>query len=153
MTGEYFGTGTKKGGRGMARRSLDLIDAMYDIARVAQPITGRGVGYKLFTAGFIPSMATPDMRKVYRLLKEARERGVIPWEWIVDETRSIERVSTWFDPAEYARCVARSSRRDFWDQQSHRVQVWSGYRCVAARASALRRRCLLLLKPHPDRHR
>jgi hypothetical protein len=34
-------------------------------------------------------------------------------------------VSTWDDPAEYARCVARSYRRDFWNQQPHRVQVWS----------------------------
>ena len=65
------------------------------------------------------------MQRVYRLLKEAREQGIIPWEWIVDETRAIERVSTWDDPAEYARCVARSYRRDFWNQQPHRVQVWS----------------------------
>ena len=44
------------------------------------------------------------MQRVYRLLKEARERGDIPWEWIVDETRALERASTWDDPAEYARC-------------------------------------------------
>ena len=62
---------------------------------------------------------------MYRLLKEARERGDIPWEWIVDETRALERTSTWSDPAEYARCVARSYRRDFWDQQPVRCEVWS----------------------------
>jgi hypothetical protein len=109
----------------MAQRSLDLIEAMYHVAEAAQPITGRGVGYKLFTAGLIPSMATTEMQKVYRLLRIAREQGDIPWEWIVDETRAIERVSTWSDPEEYARCVARSYRRDFWDQQPHRLQVWS----------------------------
>jgi hypothetical protein len=27
--------------------------------------------------------------------------------------------------ADYAKCVARSYRRDFWDQQPYRVQVWS----------------------------
>jgi hypothetical protein len=109
----------------MAKRSLDLIEAMYAAAELAQPITGRGIGYKLFTAGLIPSMARSEMQRVYRLLKEARERGSIPWEWIVDETRSIERVSTWADPDQYARCVARSYRRDFWDQQPVRVEVWS----------------------------
>ena len=36
-----------------------------------------------------------EMRKVYRLLKLAREQGLIPWEWIVDETRELERVSSW----------------------------------------------------------
>jgi hypothetical protein len=114
-----------KKGRGRAKSSLDLIEAMYDAAEAAQPITGRGIGYKLFTTGLIASMSRNDMQKVYRLLKEAREEGTIPWEWIVDETRSLERVSTWSNPEEYARCVAQSYRRDFWDQQPIRVEVWS----------------------------
>jgi hypothetical protein len=58
-------------------------------------------------------------------LKQARERGLIPWGWIVDETRAIERVSTWSNPTEYARCVAQSYRRDFWYQQPCRVMVVS----------------------------
>jgi hypothetical protein len=122
---EQFQTGMKKPGRGMARASLDLIAAMYAIAKAAQPITGRGVGYKLFTAGLITSMSTNEMQKVYRLLRIAREQGDIPWEWVVDETRELEKVSTWKDPAAYARTVARSYRRDFWDQQPVRVEVWS----------------------------
>jgi hypothetical protein len=62
---EYFETGIKKGGRGMAQRSLDLIEAMYGMAEAAQPITGRGIGYKLFTAGLISSMTTNEMQRVY----------------------------------------------------------------------------------------
>jgi hypothetical protein len=58
----------------MAQRSL-LIEAMHAAAEAAQPITGRGIGYKLFTAGLIPSMATSEMQKVYRLLRIAREQG------------------------------------------------------------------------------
>jgi hypothetical protein len=123
---EYFETSLKKGhGRGKAKRSLDLIEAMYTAAEAAQPITGRGIGYKLFAAGLIPSMAKPEMQRVYRLLKEAREDGTIPWEWIVDETRELGRVPTWNNPAQYARVVARSYRRDFWNQQPARVEVWS----------------------------
>src|SRR5262245_21013847 len=98
---------------------------MYEAAEAAQPITGRGIGYKLFAAGLTPSMSRADMMRVYRLLKEARENGDIPWDWIVGETRSLERTSTWSNPEQYARCVARSYRRDFWDQQPHRVEVWS----------------------------
>jgi hypothetical protein len=125
MTTEYFETSSKKVGRGRAQHSLDLIEAMYAAAEAAQPITGRGIGYKLFTAGLIPSMAKSEMQRVYRLLKEAREQGDIPWEWIVDETRSLERTSTWANPAEFAKCVVRSYRRDFWNQQLVRVEVWS----------------------------
>jgi hypothetical protein len=123
---ELIGTGTKKGRpTGMARRSLDLIDVMAEIIEAAQPITGRGVGYKLFVRRLIKSMARKDMQRVYRLLKEARERDILPWDWIVDETRGIEQVPTWDDPGEFARSVARQYRRDFWAQQPERCQVWS----------------------------
>jgi hypothetical protein len=121
---EHFDTRSKKG-RGMARASLALIEAMYEAAKAARPITGRGIGYKLFTAGLIPSMDRPVMQRVYRLLKEARERGSIPWDWIVDETRDLERTPSWDNPADFVRVVSRSYRRDFWNQQPNRVEVWS----------------------------
>jgi hypothetical protein len=108
-----------------AQASTDLINAMYAAAKKTQPNTGRGIGYQLFTVNMIPSMARKEMARVYRLLKEAREEGKIPWGWIVDETREEERVGTWDDPAQYARCVARGYRRDFWNQQKHRVLVVS----------------------------
>src|SRR5262249_47617099 len=98
---------------------------MYAAAATAQPITGRGIGYKLLAQGLIPSMARSEMQRVYRLLRLAREGCDIPWEWIVDETRDLERTATWDDPAAYARCVARSYRRDFWNQQPVRCEVWS----------------------------
>jgi hypothetical protein len=123
-TAGHSGTSPKKV-RGRAQRSLDLIDAMYKFAEATQPITGRGIGYKLFTAGLIPSMARSEMKRVYRLLKEAREQGTIPWEWIVDETRAVERVSTWDNPETYANTVARAYRRDFWNQQPVLCEVWS----------------------------
>jgi hypothetical protein len=125
VSAEHFDTSSKKVGRGLAQRSLDLIEAMYEAAEAAQPITGRGIGYKLFTAGLIPSVARAEMQRIYRLLRVGREQGDIPWEWIVDETRALERTSTWANPAEYAEAVARSYRRDFWDQQLVRVEVCS----------------------------
>jgi hypothetical protein len=121
---EHFQTGMKKG-RGRAKRSIDMIEAMYKIAEDGQPITGRGVGYKLFSLNLIPSMSRNDMQGVYRLLKEAREEGTIPWEWIVDETRELEKTASWDNPAAFVRTVARSYRRDFWQQQPERVEVWS----------------------------
>jgi len=124
VTIEQIQTGIKKV-RGRSQRSVDLIKAMADIAKDGQPITGRGVSYKLFSKGLIPSMSRNDMQGVYRLLKEAREEGTINWEWIVDETRSLERAPCWDDPADFVQSVARQYRRDFWQQQPERVEVWS----------------------------
>jgi hypothetical protein len=124
MAAKHTETGSKMP-RGKAQASIDLIEKMHRIASEAQPITGRGVGYKLFTAGLIASMARSDMQRVYRLLREARESGTIPWEWIVDETRELERAASWDNPKAYARAVIRSYRRDYWNQQPVRVEVWS----------------------------
>jgi hypothetical protein len=121
---EQIETSSKKV-RGMAKASIDLIDTMFDIAEATQPITGRGIGYKLFARGLISSMKKKEMQRVYRLLKEAREQGTIPWEWIVDETRSLEKRQTWDDPEHYLRAVQRSYRREFWNQQPVRCEVVS----------------------------
>jgi hypothetical protein len=56
QSSEYSETSPKKG-RGPARRFLDLIQAMRAVAKAAQPITGRGVGYKLFTRGLAGASA------------------------------------------------------------------------------------------------
>jgi hypothetical protein len=109
----------------MASESLKLVDAMYLIAEAARPITGRGVGYKLFVRRLIKSMARNDMKRVYRLLKLARERGYIPWHWIVDETRGVEQIPTWDDPEAFALAATQQYRRNFWNQQPQRCEVWS----------------------------
>jgi len=74
---EQPGTSTKKG-RGRAQRTLDLAAAIFDIAEEMRPITGRGVGYKLFTRGLIEDMSKSSMKRVYRVLTEERESGRLP---------------------------------------------------------------------------
>jgi hypothetical protein len=111
--------------RGRSQRSKDLIAASYEILLTIQPATVRAVCYKLFVRQLIASMAKSETNKISRLLTLARENGEIPWEWIVDETREAERVSAWDNPRDYAQCVARSYRRDYWSHQSILVEVWS----------------------------
>ena len=125
MTEEHIETRSKKG-RGMAQASLDLIEAMHDDRR------GRAADHRprrrLQAVHRRPDRVdgTSDMQRVYRLLKEARERGIIPWEWIVDETRELEKRAELgtIRPNSSALC-SRSYRRDFWNQQPVRVEVWS----------------------------
>jgi hypothetical protein len=111
--------------RGRSKHSIHLIEAMYASAAASHPITGRGIGYKLFVKHLIASMGRAEMQRVYRLLKDAREEGEIPWDWIVDETRGLEISATWADPEEFAEEMTTAYRRSFWDQQPSRCQVWS----------------------------
>ena len=99
-------------GRGKSRRSLEIIDAADEILAEIQPASVRAVCYRLFALGLIESMAKGETNKVSKQLTWARETGLIPWEWIVDETRDAERVSAWEHPEAYVDAVKRSYRRD-----------------------------------------
>ena len=111
--------------RGKSTKSLALIDASHTILEEIQPATIRAVCYRLFTMGLIESMAKSETNKVSTQLTWAREQGVIPWSWVVDETREAERVDAWENPAAYADTVQRSYRRDRWTDQPARLEVWS----------------------------
>ena len=63
--------------------------------------------------------------KVSKQLVWARENGVIPWHWIVDETRHAERAAVWDSIDESITQVTRYYRRDNWQEQPHRLEVWS----------------------------
>jgi hypothetical protein len=72
---EHFETSLGKG-RGRAQRSLDLIEAMHAICEAVQPITGRGVGYKLFTAGLIRSTSRNDMQACTASSRKRASRAI-----------------------------------------------------------------------------
>lgn len=112
-------------GRGRSRASLDLIHAAGEILREIQPASVRAVCYRLFTAGLIPDMSKGSTNRVSVQLTWAREQRLIPWEWIVDETRAPERVNAWENPAAYVESVRRSYRRDRWTDQPEWIEVWS----------------------------
>jgi len=116
---------TPRRGRGKAQKSLDLIDAAYRILSEIQPASVRAVCYRLFTAKLIESMEKRCTNSVGTQLVWARENGVIPWEWIVDGTRSIERPATWDSPDQLLRACARQYRQDWWKQQQVQLLLCS----------------------------
>ncbi len=112
-------------GRGMSRANLDLIEHGRRILAEIQPTTVRGVAYQLFTRGLIENMGDKCVRNVSRMLVIAREKEIIPWEWIVDETRQEERVSSWNGLGDFGETVVRGYRKDFWQHQESWIKVFS----------------------------
>jgi hypothetical protein len=73
----------------------------------------------------LTSMAKGETNRVSEQLTWAREHGVIPWDWIVDETWAPERVNAFTDPQDYVEVVKRSYRKDRWTDQPEWIEVWS----------------------------
>jgi hypothetical protein len=112
-------------GRGRAQKTIDLVDACIHILEEIQPATVRAVCYRLFVAKLIPSMEKTNTNRISRLLTQAREDGALDWDWVVDETREPERISSWQDVAEFGESVKRAYRRDYWTTQLDWIEVWS----------------------------
>jgi hypothetical protein len=112
-------------GRGPAAATLSMIAAIVEIAREMQPLGIRAIAYQLFNRKLIPSMEKKHVGRVSTLSTTARERGRLPWEWIVDPTRAEQSDPTWADPDAYAKTVQKAYRRDKWQHQPTRVSVWS----------------------------
>lgn len=111
--------------RGAGKRSLDLVKAAYDILLEIHPASVRALCYRLFVAGLIQDMGKSSTNSVSRLLRIARENDEVPWEWIVDESREAESANRWTNPDAIITAAVRGYRRDYWQDQDHRVEVWS----------------------------
>ena len=112
-------------GRGLAQKTLDLIGVCYEILSAEQPLTVRAVCYRLFNRKLIPTMGKNATARVSTVLTTARERGMIPWEWIVDETRDISGWANWDDPDRFLAETRDTYRKDRWADQPERVFVVS----------------------------
>jgi len=112
-------------GRGLATKTLSIISTCYAILEEEQPLTVRGVCYRLFNRKLIPDMGKNSTKKISTVLTTARERSMIPWSWIVDETREIDYVNSWDDPETFIDSVTTQYRKDRWATQPERVFVVS----------------------------
>jgi hypothetical protein len=111
--------------RGRGVRTQTLIDAAFKILHEIQPASVRAVCYQLFIAKLIENMGKSSTNSISRLLRIARENREIDWEWIVDESRAVESVPSWSGPDALIRCAVRQYRRDYWQDQKYRVEIWS----------------------------
>jgi hypothetical protein len=104
---------------------MTMVDTAIEILKEQNPMTVRGVCYQLFNRKVVPDMSRRHTAKVSRALVSARERGLIPWEWIVDETRPIEQRPQWGDIRAYSKAVMRSYRRDYWETSDTKIVMVS----------------------------
>jgi hypothetical protein len=94
-----------------------------EIIEPMQPMTVRQVFYQATVVGLIEKVET-GYDKVQRDLALMRKEGEIPYEWLVDNTRSpIKRLSH-RGIGEALRETAEYYRKDFWVDAKSYVEVW-----------------------------
>jgi hypothetical protein len=111
--------------RGPGKKTIEIRKAIEEILEDIQPASVRAVCYQLFVRKLIPDMAKNATNMVGTHLVALREEGTVPWEWVVDETRSVERVECWKDFEHHFNDFCDEHELDPWEDQPERVIIVS----------------------------
>jgi hypothetical protein len=110
------------------RRGKDAIktirDAIVDLLEGNHPQTVRQVFYALTVRGIIAKHETEYHRTVIRLLVDLREKGIVPFEYLADNTRWQRKPSAFNGIADAMDNFAQAYRRDLRAASPVYVEVW-----------------------------
>jgi hypothetical protein len=116
---------SKKVGRGRSASTIVLGAAAREIlAGSSYAMTLRQLYYALVSAGAIHKNEAA-YGQLKRVMRDLREDGSIPWEWLVDHTRSVFAPRTWDGIEDLLTDTASLYRRDLMRQQKVAIQLWA----------------------------
>jgi hypothetical protein len=109
--------------QGEWRSTTQLIEQAARILAGESPMTIRQLFYRLVSIAAIENTRN-DYQRVSSTLTKARNDGRIDFDSIVDRSRPEYSPNVFEDAAQYARAVSKSYRKDYWQLQPQRVELW-----------------------------
>ena len=126
MTTSVYGTSALNGGR-YRRTQAELAEidaAIYEIAEAEEPVTVRGLFYRVMSRGLVPK-SEQGYSVVQRRALKMRRADELPYSWITDGSRLRWKPDTWHSAAGALMVTAANYRRALWDDQGVHVEIWS----------------------------
>jgi hypothetical protein len=110
-------------GRATGSEMEERRDRLLEIVEASQPMTVRQVFYQATVHGIVEKEET-GYDKIQLTLAAMRREEVLPFEWIVDNTRWEQRPYTYTDVADALQDTARTYRKTLWTDKDVCVQIW-----------------------------
>jgi hypothetical protein len=108
--------------RGRTDKTLQIIEAVNTILQTNNPTTVRFLLYRLISEGLLES--TRQYSKLTNILRDARIRGEVDDDAIVDNKRVLHNSVTWGNLEDFKETMKRWYSRDRWsDQQSQPIII------------------------------
>lgn len=123
----YGASGIKSEGRKDRRKKSEIAGikkALFDILEADHPQTVRQVFYAMTVRGLIGKNEKEYDSTICRLLGDMREEGVVPFEWVADNTRWKRRPVTYTGLSDAVWNLAQAYRRNLWDDAEDYVEIW-----------------------------
>ena len=124
-TVNLYGPSTANRRKRSSRSQLqDLDDAIWEATQRENPVSVRGIFYRVEAAGFVPK-SEAGYRQVSREVLKMRRAGVLPYNWVTDGTRLIRKSDSYEDVTGALRDMATNYRRAIWSTQPVEVMLFS----------------------------
>jgi hypothetical protein len=124
MSAEHSQPRSELVGRGKAAATLELEQAARDVLVERHPLTLRQLYYGLVSRGALPK-TEGAYAKLKRVMRDVRESGACPWDWVVDHVRSVFEVDSWDSVEGLLNDTSKLYRRDLMRQQDVSIQLWA----------------------------
>lgn len=119
-----YGSSTVKRRRRTNDELATLDDAIVEAVAEENPVTLRGIFYRVVSMGAVEKTEL-GYRTVGRRLLALRRTGRVPYEWVTDGTRWVVKPRSWSDVDQMLTDAAASYRRALWRDQSVEVHVFT----------------------------
>lgn len=86
-------------------------------------LTLRQLYYQFVARGLLDNKQT-EYNRLGSIISDGRLCGLLPWDKLVDRTRNLMGLETYSSPREVLQAAASSYRRDLWQEQAWRPEVW-----------------------------
>lgn len=119
-----YGTSALKRCRRTKAELAEIDASIYQVAEAEQPVSVRGVFYRVMSRGLVPKSET-GYKVVQRQTLKLRRAGELPYDWITDGSRLRLKARTWHSAEGALLITAANYRRALWADQPVHVEVWS----------------------------
>lgn len=86
-------------------------------------LTVRQLFYQHVARGLLANTFA-NYKRVVRIALDARDHGLMDWNYLTDRTRNLAALPHWKTPADIIDAAAASYRLDKWRDADHLVEVW-----------------------------
>jgi len=119
-------TATKRRGRprgALGATAVGIRDGVAELTGSYDRMTVRQVFYALEVRGIVEKTEKGYGQVQTQVLKMRRE-GLLDWDFITDGTRWQRKPASWDTGEDFLRQMAHTYRRDLWQDQDVRVEIW-----------------------------
>jgi hypothetical protein len=104
--------------------NAEIDAAVIEFAEQERPVSVRQCFYHLVSKGLVEKTDNAYRGVVCKRLGILRDDGLLPWEYVADNTRWVRQPLTFSGAPEALRLTADTYRQALWEDQPEYVQVW-----------------------------